>query len=214
MRCRLILSSPAGLLQAGTGADGGLEAFQTRLLGALARGDVAAFVLRGGGPAEEAALRAAVEALRGPVQEAGVAFLVEGRADLAAELGCDGVQVPAVRATVEAVRRALGADAIVGTVSAAAPEGPEEDPGEGLRHAAMEAAEAEADYVAFPAGDLETLSWWAEIMEVPCVAWDADPAEAEALVETGAEFIALAPAIWEAADPAGLVAQVQAAIDA
>jgi thiamine-phosphate pyrophosphorylase len=205
-----MLSSPPGLLQAG----GDLGAFQGRLLAAIARGDVAAFVLRAGGVDEQEALRAAAAALCGPVQEAGVAFLVEGRADLAAELGCDGVQVPADRETVRAVRRALGGDAIVGALCAAPGEGPADDPGEGLRHAAMEAAEAEADYVAFPAGALETLAWWAEIMEVPCVAWDADPADAEALVETGAEFIALAPALWGTAEPAAEVATVQAAVDA
>lgn len=205
-----MLSSPPGLLQAG----GDLEAFKGRLLAAIARGDVAAFVLRGGGSEEPDALRAAAAALCGPVQDAGVAFLVEGRADLAAELGCDGVQVPADRETVQAMRRTLGADAIVGTLCAAPGGGPPDDPGEGLRHAAMEAAEAGADYVAFPAGALETLSWWAEIMEVPCVAWDAEPGDAEALVATGAEFIALAPVLWDQADPAATVAKVQAAVDA
>ncbi|SMF32873.1 thiamine-phosphate diphosphorylase [Tistlia consotensis] len=209
MRCRLILSSPPDLLQEDAGDGSDLQGFLRRLLAAVARGDVAAFVLRTeGAAAPDAAVRAAVTALCGPLQEAGVAFLVEGRADLAVELGCDGVQVPANRTTVKAVRRALGADAIVGALCAATAEG------EGLRHAAMEAGEAEADYVAFPASATEALAWWAELMEVPCVAWDADPADAAALVETGAEFIALAPALWQAADPAALVAGVQAAIDA
>lgn len=206
-----MLSSPPALLQGG----GDLQPFRKRLLGALGKGDVAAFVLRAiGTSGDEAALRAAIEALCGPVQEAGVAFLVEGRADLAVELGCDGVQVPANRTTVRAVRRALGADAIVGALCSPAAADLTGGGETALRHAAMEAGEAEADYVAFPAEDLETLAWWAELMEVPCVAWDAAPEAAEALVETGAEFIALAPSLWDAADPGWLVAGVQAAVDA
>ncbi len=206
MRCRLILSSSPSLLLGGAGG-GDLAGFGKMLLKAVPKGDVAAFVLRGSGSsAEDAAARAAVAALCRPLQDAGVAFVVEGRADLAVELGCDGVQVPANRTTVRAVRRALGADAIVGALCG------EAETEEGLRHAAMEAGEAEADYVAFPAGERDTLAWWAELMEVPCVAWDADPGDAEALAETGAEFIALAPALWEAADPAAAVARVQAAL--
>ena len=206
-----MLSSPPSLLAEAPGSGGALQPFLKRLLAAVAAGDVAAFVLRTEGVAAgEVALRAAAEALCGPVQEAGVAFLIEGRADLAVALGCDGVQVPANRATVRSVRRALGADAIVGALCYAG--GAAASGEEAQRHAAMEAGEAEADYVAFPAEDQETLAWWAELMEVPCVAWDAEPGAAEALLETGAEFIALAPSLWDEPDPAATVANVQAIV--
>lgn len=199
MPCRLILSSPPFLLRDG----GDIQAFRARLLASLAGGDVAAFVLRVGDEAE-ATVRAAVTALCAPLQEAGVAFLLEGRADLAGELGCDGVQVPADREAVAAARRALGPDAIVGALC---------DSGSAARrHAAMEAAEATADYVAFPSDDVEALGWWAELMEVPCVAWDALPEQAAALAETGAEFLALAPSLWEDPDPAAAIGRLKSAI--
>ena len=64
----------------------------------------------------------------------------------------------------------------------------------------MVLGELGADYVAFaPAGaDAEVraarrdlLAWWAELFEVPCVAWDvADAGEGRELVLAGADFLA------------------------
>jgi thiamine-phosphate pyrophosphorylase len=100
----------------------------------------------------------------------------------------------------------VGADAIVGVNCKAS------------RHAAMEAAEAGADYVAFgpffpshgqERAEIDLLSWWSEIMTVPCVAMDGVTAQNCApLVRAGADFLAVADAVWS--HPEGPVAGIAA----
>jgi thiamine-phosphate pyrophosphorylase len=77
----------------------------------------------------------------------------------------------------------------------------------------MQAGEDGADYVAFGAffptttktppamADVETLAWWAEVMEVPCVAIGGITAENCApLVRAGADFLAVVGAVWGCPD--------------
>ena len=99
----------------------------------------------------------------------------------------------------------------------------------GLREAsvraAMEAAEAGADYVAFGAffptttkavehmAELETLSIWQESMETPCVAIGGITADnARQVAEAGADFIAVSGAVWN--HPDGPAAGVKALLPA
>ena len=62
------------------------------------------------------------------------------------------------------------------------------------RHAAIEAGEAEVDYVSFAgteAGLLEIIGWWAEVMTPPVVAEGVStPDAAAALADAGADFVA------------------------
>jgi thiamine-phosphate pyrophosphorylase len=73
----------------------------------------------------------------------------------------------------------------------------------------MEAGEAGADYVAFGAffptttkdtthrPELEILTWWSTVFELPCVAIGGITAEnAAPLVEAGADFLAVSSAVW------------------
>jgi thiamine-phosphate pyrophosphorylase len=73
----------------------------------------------------------------------------------------------------------------------------------------MEAAEAGADYVAFggfyptqtkqpnAAAEPEILSWWSELMVVPCVAIGGITVEnAPPLTEAGADFLAVSGGVW------------------
>ena len=73
----------------------------------------------------------------------------------------------------------------------------------------MEAGEAGADYVAFGAffpsatkgsehrPELELLTWWQNLMEIPCVAIGGiTPENAGPLVEAGADFLAVCGAVW------------------
>jgi len=90
----------------------------------------------------------------------------------------------------------------------------------------MDAGEAGVDYVMFgeprPDGSLPPLTavleragWWAEIFETPCVAYVPDAESIAALVETGAEFVALgAWAFEDGQDIRALVEQANAAIAA
>jgi thiamine-phosphate pyrophosphorylase len=197
-RCRLYLLTPPVLPE-------GFDATFARALGA---GDVACVQLRLKGAPDDDILRAA-ERLMPIAQAADAAFLINDRPDLAARIGADGVHVGQSDASYAEARRILGPDRIVGVTCHAS------------RHLAMEAGEAGADYVAFGAfypsttkepahqADVELLTWWADLMEVPCVAIGGITAEnAEPLVRAGADFLAVAAGVW--AHPDGPEAAVRA----
>ena len=184
--CSFYLVSPIGLA---TGALS-LNDAASLLCDAIEAPGVAAFLLKSGGseatPAD-AGLIAQIERLRPLLHAAGIPLLLEERADLVQSHGCDGVHVEGQKRRVAAVRRALGEDAIVGAGAAAS------------RHQAMEAGEAGANYIAFGNCDPEPqppnpelLSWWQEVIELPCVAMD----NALEMAEAGADFLALRQAVW------------------
>ena len=203
-RCRLYLITPPKFEP---------EAFAETLDDALGGGDVACLQLRmtetdGDG------LAAAARALIPVCHERDIAFLIDGRADIARDVGADGVHL-AKPGDMEKARRFLGADAIVG-VSAG-----------GSRHAAMLAAEAGADYVSFgafaPSATLpeaevissDLLTWWNETMVLPCVAVGGiNAGNAAALAATGADFLAVCHGVWSAPDGArAAVAALNAEIE-
>src|SRR5437660_10727927 len=114
------------------------DRFAKELEEALAGGDVACLQLRlkevGDG-----AIRRAARILKPIAQDRGVAFIMNDRPDLAAELDCDGVHVGEEDMPYAEARRLLGPDRIVGVTCGAS------------RDRAITAAEAGADYVAFGA---------------------------------------------------------------
>ena len=185
-----------------------LPAFAEQLERALGAGDVASLQLRLKDVSDDQVRRAA-ETLMPIAQARDVAFILNDRPDLAAELGADGVHVGQEDATYAEARAAVGRDRIVGVTC------------HNSRHLAIEAAEAGADYVAFgaffptqtkqpkAAAEPEILSWWSELMVVPCVAIGGITVEkAPPLVEAGADFLAVSAGIWQ--DPNGPAAAVKA----
>ncbi|MDR3475900.1 MAG: thiamine phosphate synthase [Devosia sp.] len=167
---------------------------------ALDGGDVASFQLRLK-TVDDDAIRRATDLLRPIVQAAGTAFILNDRPDLAKELGCDGVHIGQEDASYAEARAAMGPHGIVGVTC------------HDSRHLAMEAAEAGADYVAFGAffptktkepktqADIELLRWWAQTMVVPCVAIGGITVQnAPALIEAGADFVAVSAGVWEHPD--------------
>jgi thiamine-phosphate pyrophosphorylase len=186
-RCRLYLITPPAVE---------LAAFTNTLKDALAAGDVAAVQLRLKDVDDAEVLRAGA-ALKPIVQNAGAAFIVNDRPDLAAKLDADGVHIGQSDAGYMQARAALGQDKIVGVTC------------HNSRHLAMEAAEAGASYVAFgafyPSGTKAPAHWaepaileiWQETMETPCVAIGGITTEnAEPLVRAGADFLAVSAGIW------------------
>jgi thiamine-phosphate pyrophosphorylase len=184
---------------------------------ALAAGDVACLQLRlkaaGANPADDGAIRRATAALLPITQKHDVAFILNDRPDLAAELGCDGVHVGQDDASYNEARRLMGSKAIVGVTC------------HGSRHLAMTAADSGADYVAFGAfyptttkapksqARPDILKWWSDIMEAPCVAIGGITVENCApLIAAGADFLAVSAGVW--AHPEGTAAAVQAFNDA
>jgi thiamine-phosphate pyrophosphorylase len=127
-----------------------------------------------------------------------LAVLIENDAPLAQELGLEGVHLRADEAAVAEARRQLGADRSVGASC------------ELSRHDAMNMAERGADYIAFgewgtrtgPNSEalVEMISWWSDLIELPCVAWiwdeDADDHIA-ALARAGADFLAVGAGVGE-----------------
>jgi thiamine-phosphate pyrophosphorylase len=196
-RCRLYLITPPTLDPA---------AFRDTLAAALDAGDVACLQLRLKHTSDDE-IRRAAEILRPVAQERDVAVLMNDRPDLAAETGCDGVHVGQEDTAYKEARRIVGPDAIVGVTC------------HDSRHLAMVAAEQGADYVAFGAffatgtkepktrAEPEILTWWSDIMEVPCVAIGGiTVGNAPVLVKAGADFLAVVAGVWDYEDgPAAAV---------
>ena len=193
--CRLYLISPPALP-----AD-----FRDTLAMALDGGDVAAFQLRLKDAPEDAVKRA-VAALLPVTQARDVAFILNDDPRLAVATGCDGAHVGQTDMKAAEARRVLG-ERMLGVTC------------HDSRHLAMEAGEAGADYVAFGAffptdtkaaptrAEPEILAWWSGLMEIPCVAIGGiTVANAPALVEAGADFLAVANGVWGYAEgPAAAV---------
>ncbi|MDJ0683518.1 MAG: thiamine phosphate synthase [Alphaproteobacteria bacterium] len=205
--CRLYLITPPRLDPA---------AFSPLMSEALDGGDVGCFQLRLKG-VEDDAIRQAVEALMPLAHAREVAFILNDRPDLAAEMDCDGVHIGREDGDYRSARAMVGADQIVGVTC------------HNSLHLAMSDAETGADYVAFgaffPTGtkdaqhkaEIETLEAWAESVEVPCVAIGGiTPANCAPLVQAGADFLAVVSAVWDAEDgpAAGVKAMNEAIRDA
>lgn len=186
--------------------------FARSLAEALDAGDVASVQLRHK-PADDDAIRRAADVLRPIVQDRGVAFMMNDRADLALACGCDGVHVGQEDTPYDEARRLLGPDRIVGVTCHAS------------RDLALVAAEKGADYVAFGAffptqtkiakghANPELLRWWSTATTVPCVAIGGITlANCSPLVKSGADFLAVIAAVWD--HPQGPGAAVKAFIEA
>ena len=185
-----------------------VDAFAPRFAAALSAGDVASALARLAPGADGDAKRIVARLLEVTMPR-DVALLVENDARLAARAGADGVHV-AADALAEALE-SLRSERIVGAG------------GLRTRDDAMGAGEAGADYVMFgePGPDgvrptfeetIERVGWWAEIFQLPCVAYAANLDEAEALAAAGADFVALDSAVWDVASPEAAVADASARI--
>ena len=180
--------------------------FLPELEAALGAADIAAVLLRFA-EADERTLINRGKTVATAVQRRDVALILDGYPELAARIGADGAHLTGV-GTFAAALALLKPDRIAGAG------------GLDSRHDAMLAGEAGADYVMFgepdehgsrlPFEDVqERLEWWAGLVEIPCVGYAANLDEVTALVQTGAEFVALGEWIWT--EPQGATAIVAAA---
>ena len=206
IRPRLYLITPPRL---------NVDEFASQLELALNAGDIAAVQLRLK-DCDDSTIIEAAKRLMPLVQDRDIAFILNDRPELAADLGCDGVHIGQDDVSYDEARKAVGPDMTVG-VSAL-----------DSRHLALDAAEAGADYVAFgpvfPTSSKDTGSviaplklfeWWSTMMEVPVVAIGGlTPANCGPVVGAGADFIAVISAIWDHANgTAAAVKAFDAAID-
>jgi thiamine-phosphate pyrophosphorylase len=169
------------------------------LADAMSGADVAAVLLRLP-DADERSLINLVKKVAPAVQDRDAALLLAGRDDIVARSGADGAHLSNVDALRDAVAR-LKQKNIAGVG------------GLRTRHDAMTAGEAGADYVMFGDPDeagnrvsfdaiIDRVGWWAEVFEVPCVAYAARLEEIDALAAAGADFVAIGGAVFD--DPRGL----------
>jgi thiamine-phosphate pyrophosphorylase len=173
------------------------DRFAKDLEEALSGGDVACLQLRLKDVADDLVRRAA-RVLQPIAQAHDVAFIMNDRPDLTAELDCDGVHVGEEDMPYAEARRLLGPDRIIGVTCGDS------------RDRAIAAAEAGADYVAFGAffpsmtktatkhrADPEVLRDWSETTVVPCCAIGGITQQnCGPLVEAGADFLAVISSIW------------------
>ena len=171
-------------------------AFARELDHALSAGDIAAVLLRLADDGERALIER-TKHIGAVVQRRDVALLIDNRPEIVARAGADGAHVSGVEKFVAALAL-LKPERIAGAG------------GLRSRHDAMLASEAGADYVMFGEPDRqgrrptfedvqERLTWWAELFEIPCVAYAASEDEVAPLSRTGADFIAVGDWLWSAA---------------
>jgi len=174
---------------------------------ALEAADVAAVLARPPA-AGETNLIEWVQAIAPAAQNRGVALLLDGHPEGVEPAGADGAHVAGL-AAFDTALPLLKPRYIVGCG------------GLSSRHDAMLAAERGADYVMFGEPDrdgrrpafaavLDRVAWWAELFEVPCVGWAMNLDEIAALAAAGADFVAIADAVW--ADPRDPGSAVSAAV--
>ncbi len=203
--CALYLISPPSFT---------LGDFARQLEGALAASRIArAFQLRLKNADDNQIIEAATTLL--PIARAhDVAFILNDRADLAAQLKLDGVHLGQDDMSINDARKIVGDEMVIGLSCHAS------------RHMAMEGGEAGADYVAFgafypttskpmekvekwgiPTPDI--LSWWSEMTTIPSVAIGGiNPQNAKPLVDARADFIAAITSVWN--HPKGAAEAVKA----
>ena len=141
------------------------------------------------------------------LQSAGIACIMNDHARLARDTHADGVHLGQSDDSIKEAREILSKDKIIGVTC------------HNSKHLAMSAAEAGADYVAFGAfyetqtkiteqrADLETLEWWQDLMEIPCVAIGGiNACNALPIIKAGADFIAVSSCVWN--NPKGAKAAV------
>lgn len=183
-------------------------AFQPQLEAVIASGVFNVVLLRINAANETEFKRKAGE-LKTPLVTAGIAVLIDAPEEprLVARLQLDGAHTqspPALSACIEALKP----DRIVGAGSLRS------------RHDAMEAGERDIDYVMFgePRADgftpplaqtIERAAWWADIFNIPCVAYAPDITAIAPLAATGADFLALGPWLFDAEDPAAIAAEAR-----
>ena len=204
-------TSPRPRLYLVTPAISDPAAFAGALEHALGAADIAAVLLRLVETGERT-LTERTKQIAAAVQPRDVALVIDNRPEIVARAGADGAHLS-------------GVDKFAAALALLKPERIAGAGGLRSRHDAMLAGEAGADYVMFGEPDRngrrpsfeelqDRLTWWADLFEIPCVAYAAGKEEVAPLVRTGADFIALGDWIWSAPEGAAkAVAAAAASLD-
>lgn len=174
-----------------------VTAFADELDSVLATGKVACLQLRLKDVSDDV-IKSTAQTLIAVCHKHEVAFILNDRADLAAEVNADGVHIGQHDGDVRTVRTLLGHDKDIGVTC------------HDSTHLAYEAGEAGADYVAFGAffptttketefqPELDILTAWDEVTEIPCVAIGGITVEnCRVVAQAGAHFVAVSSGVWD-----------------
>jgi len=173
--------------------------FAPRLQQACRAGDVAAVILNLDTDDEVIAL-STIRIVSTHLADTGAVLLLADMPGLVEACGADGVHFTGLEA-LQTTRTKLAAGRLSGVA------------GLQSRHDAMVASELGVDYVMFgePAADgkrpglsalVERVSWWAEIFQIPCVAYAGSLNDVPQLAQARADFVALGEAVWDAGEKA------------
>jgi thiamine-phosphate pyrophosphorylase len=176
--------------------------FAPRIEQACRAGDVAAVILKLAEMDAGAAL-SAIRIVSSHIEPFGAALLLDGRPELVSAAGADGAHFSNLE-QLKTDRPKLASGRLCGVGGLA------------TRHDAMVASESGVDYVMFgEPGDnekrpgfsalVERVAWWAEIFQLPCVAYAGALDEVEKLSAANADFVALGDALWNASGNAANV---------
>lgn len=130
------------------------------------------------------------------LQSLGLAvFLQDVEPRIVSRLRADGLHINTLEFAIVDLRMSLPRDAMVGVGCGVS------------RHAAMEASEQGADYVAFTqkkqTGGEPLVKWWNDIAEIPCVPFDGvSLEELDTLLQQLPDFVRPTDAMWENAEQA------------
>ncbi len=185
--CKLYLISPPKI---------DLEEFKKELAKVLDLGIVGCFQLRLKNITEEI-IKITSENLIPICHDKGVPFILNDHADIAFEVGADGVHVGKDDISISDARRVLGKDKIVGSSCY------------NSYHLAMESGEQGADYVAFGSfyptqtkdgtvkANLELAENWLMSTVIPLVAIGGiTPNNCTPLIKSGVDFLAVVSSVW------------------
>ena len=193
-----------------------LPAFCKMLGAALSAAPVACLQIRlkevNGDKTDSSAIIQAAEAIIPICHAKNTLVLINDDPEIAKQCGADGVHLGQNDMDYFSSRELLGGDAIIGITC------------HNSKGLGFEAAQAGADYVAFGAffdtatkqakarAELEILEWWQEAVEIPSVAIGGITVDnAEALIEAGADFLAISSGVWAHPDgPASAISRLSA----
>jgi thiamine-phosphate pyrophosphorylase len=174
-------------------------AFAPLLESCCREGDVAAVILNLATEDEVMAL-SAIRIFSTHLQGTGAVLLLADKPGLVEASGADGAHFSDLD-QLQTTRANLAAGRLSGVGGLAS------------RHDTMVAAESGVDFVMFGEPDasgkrpgfsavIERVAWWAEIFQLPCVAFASSVDEVSRLAEARADFVALGEAIWSAGENA------------
>jgi len=180
------------------------------LLELITKSDLAAIILYSG-QGDEARLQKRAQNLSRPIQAQNTALLLSADVRIGMRVGADGVHCEAGTDPINGGENAHSLMIGYGNIRD--------------RHQAMLLGESGADYLMFGKlgldnhlephpRNLRLASWWAELMEVPClVQAGSDSDMLPALVATGAEFILIEEMIFGKANPCAALIHLNDCLD-